>query len=193
MSVPARVGLVALILLGVTAGAVEGKRKPAWTWRSLHRPLHLPTVAEGAPCPLSPGRSVRLGKGDVMSLAGPGPAYPVLAGGNVLNFFWPPQGEARGSGWSGNKAMWIVAERYRGPVLVRARQLDGPHLVRFGVYEPLATEFKVSTRLTSVGSRVRREPSTTRVEAEGCYAYQIDGTTFSRVIVFEARIAPLPS
>lgn len=192
MAVSARVGLVALLLFGITAGAVEGKRKPAWTWASLHRPLHLPTVAAGAACPVSPQRPVTLGAGDTVSLPGPGPAYPVLFPGTVLAFFWPPQGESRGSGWSGNKAMWIVAERYRGPVLVRARQLDGPHLVRFGVYEPLATEVRISTRLTSVGSRVRREVSTTRVQAEGCYAYQIDGTSFSRVIVFEARIVPPP-
>ena len=127
----ARVGLIALLLLGVAAGAVEGKRKPAWTWRSLHRPLHLPTVAPGSPCPLSPVRSVRLAKGDVLSLAGPGPAYPRLDGGNVLHFFWPPQGESRGSGWSGNKAMWLVAEQYRGPVLVRGRELGEFRMLSF--------------------------------------------------------------
>ena len=32
----------------------------------------------------------------------------------------------------------------------------------------------------------RYVPSYTRVRGPGCYAYQIDGTTFSRVIVFRA-------
>jgi hypothetical protein len=30
------------------------------------------------------------------------------------------------------------------------------------------------------------------VQAPGCHAYQIDGTSFSRVIVFEARGVPPP-
>ena len=32
----------------------------------------------------------------------------------------------------------------------------------------------------------RQTATYTRVRAEGCYAYQIDGTTFSRVVVFRA-------
>src|SRR5437870_650740 len=143
MAASARVGLVALLLLGVTAGAAEGKRKPkpAWTWASLHRPMHLPPVAAGAACPVSPQRPVQLGAGDSWTLPGPGPAYPVLSPGTVLSFTWPPtpdQGDFYGSGWSGNKVMWIVAARYRGPVLVRGRQLDGPHLVRFNRGRPPA-------------------------------------------------------
>ena len=39
-----------------------------------------------------------------------------------------------------------------------------------------------------VGQRYR--PSYTRVRGPGCYAYQVDGTSFSRVIVFEAIVAP---
>ncbi|MBA2462339.1 MAG: hypothetical protein H0V45_11335 [Actinobacteria bacterium] len=31
-------------------------------------------------------------------------------------------------------------------------------------------------------------PSLTRLRAPGCYAYQVDGRTFSYVIVFEARV-----
>jgi hypothetical protein len=39
-----------------------------------------------------------------------------------------------------------------------------------------------------VGQRYR--PSYTRLRAPGCYAYQIDGLTFSRVIVFRAVAVP---
>jgi hypothetical protein len=191
MAAWARVGFVALLLLGVTAGAVEGKRKPAWTWRSLHRPLHLPTVAAAASCPVSPERRVTVGVADSMALPGPGPAYPDLGPGTVLPFTWPltpDQVDFYGSGWGGNKAMWIVAARYRGPVLVRGRQLDGRHLVRFGRGRPPSAELRISTRSTGGLNGVRRLPGYTRVQADGCYAYQIDGSTFSRVIVFEARI-----
>jgi len=34
----------------------------------------------------------------------------------------------------------------------------------------------------------REWPSYTYVPAVGCFAYQVDGTSFSEVIVFEARI-----
>jgi hypothetical protein len=36
----------------------------------------------------------------------------------------------------------------------------------------------------------RTFPSHTRVRATGCYAYQIDGTNFSRVVVFRATLPP---
>jgi hypothetical protein len=86
--------------------------------------------------------------------------------------------------------MWIVAASYRGPVLVRGRQLDGTHLVRFDRRTPLQAELRL---IGSTGvSPVRRYPGATRVQAEGCYAYQIDGLKFSRVILFEARIEVQP-
>lgn len=31
-------------------------------------------------------------------------------------------------------------------------------------------------------------PSLTRVRAPGCYAYQVDGRTFSYLVIFEARL-----
>jgi len=36
------------------------------------------------------------------------------------------------------------------------------------------------------GHAWRQFPSYTRVRARGCYAYQIDGTNFSTVVVFRA-------
>ena len=163
--------------------------KPRWTWTSLHRPLRLPEWQPGAPCRVSRQRPVALAPGDTVSLPGPGPAYPALAPGTVLQFFWPVpvKSEFYASGWGGNKTMWIVAAGYRGPVLVRGRRLDGPELVRFERGAPPPAELELRTTLTSQGSAVRRIPSFTRVQAPGCYAYQIDGTTFSRTIVFEAQ------
>jgi hypothetical protein len=112
----------------------------------------------------------------------------------VLRFFWPPlpTQEDAASGWSGNKVMWVVAARYHGPVLVRGRQLDGPHLVRFQRGSPPPAEFRLGLGLTGGTNGVRRFPGATRVQAPGCYAYQIDGPSFSRVIVFEARVVPPP-
>jgi hypothetical protein len=75
-----------------------------WTWRSLHRPLHIPQIPPGSPCRVSAPTSVSLGAEGVKTLPGRGPAP--------------------------------------------------------------------------------------RLRAAGCFAYQIDGTSFSRVIVFDARFVP---
>jgi hypothetical protein len=48
-------------------------------------------------------------------------------------------------------------------------------------------------RLTRVGGSTggtgwQNLPSFTRLRAAGCYAWQVDGTSFSRVIVFRAAL-----
>jgi hypothetical protein len=37
--------------------------------------------------------------------------------------------------------------------------------------------------------RSRGIPSSVRILAKGCYAFQIDGTTFSRIVVVSADVA----
>jgi hypothetical protein len=179
---------------GWGVGSGSSGSKPGWTWASLHRPLALPRLEPGSACPVSPQRRVVLGRGDTLSLPGPGPAYPNLWPGTELRFFWPPlpTQEYAGSGWSGNKVMWLVSARYKGPVLVRGRQLDGPHLVRFELGSPPRAELRLKPGSTGGTNGVRRFPSSTRVQAPGCYAYQVDGPSFSRVVVFQARVIPPP-
>jgi hypothetical protein len=187
-----------LMLLGVGAGSVDAKRKPAWTWASLHRPLHLPAVAPGAPCPVSVSRRDDLGPAiDSAPVPGPGPAYPAgLARDVTLEFVYPPdprQTDFYGTGWGGNKVLWWVKWSYKGPVLIRGRQLDGLHRVRFDRGSPPRTEIRIPPYATPhYRDRPRDRPSYTRLEAAGCYAYQIDGVGFSRVIVFRSRIVPAP-
>ncbi len=92
----------------------------------------------------------------------------------------PAESGFYGSKWFGNKVFWMFDRgAHRGPILIRGRQVDGINEVRFefGLLPP--TEM----RLSSVSAR----PSFTRVRAAGCYAYQVDGTTFTSLIVFEAR------
>ena len=178
-------------------GAASAAHKPHWTWRSLHRPLHIPRLASGAPCPLSPKTKVDLGQEGVLALPGRGPAYPNFGGAKrVLEFWWPPlpqQTDFYGTGWSGNKVLWWASGRYHGPVLIRGRQLDGPHLLRFEVGKPPPAEMRIRPgRGFRPWKGARDRPSYTRVRKPGCYAYQVDGTNFSRVIVFEARVIPPP-
>ena len=80
---------------------------------------------------------------------------------------------------------------YRGPVLVRGLRLDRAYRVRFDQGNVPRRELRIGSEETVSwpgqphGSRGK--PSYTRLRAAGCYAYQIDGTTFSRVVVFRAR------
>jgi hypothetical protein len=153
-------------------------------WAALHRPLHLPALAAGAPCPVSPIGRIDFAKYGVAKGIGPGPAYPVgfAQPGSVLQFIYPPAGEFAGSDWGGQKVLWFVAPSYRGPVLIRGGRLDARGTLRFesGKVPP------VELRIPATNRALRYRPSYTRLRAPGCYAYQIDGTTFSRVIVFAA-------
>jgi hypothetical protein len=191
----ASLGAALILILG---GAASAGRKPHWTWRSLHRALHIPRIAAGATCPVSAATSVDLGSEGVRSLRGRGPAYPTLTGSEQsLEFVYPPprQSVFYGSKWSGNKVLWWVSGRYHGPVLIRGRQLDGPYLLRFddGVVPP--TEIRIQPG-PGYGpwKGARDHPSFTRVRVTGCYGYQIDGIGFSRVVVFRAvQILTTPS
>jgi hypothetical protein len=166
------VGVIAVAVAAVPAGAGMGD-----VWKTLRRPLHIPRIESGAPCPVSK----RLESARV---------YPVLAredSNPVLRFNSPARPGAidYGSPWSGQKVMWVVRANYRGPVLVRGRQVDGPHSLRFEHGQIPQTERRFA-RARSDGEQ--RYPSTTRIRSPGCYAYQVDGIGFSRVFVFEARV-----
>ena len=191
---------LASALLASLAVSQTGSGSASGPWAKLHRPLHLPKVAPGASCPVS-----RIGRFDferygVPKGIGPGPAYPTLGftqPGSRLQFTYPPDssGPFAGSSWSGAKVLWFVAPRYRGPVLIRGGRLDRTGRLRFDKGTVPAKEMRIPRNASGgwppgqkdVGQRYR--PSYTRLRAPGCYAYQVDGTTFSRVIVFQAELA----
>jgi hypothetical protein len=94
-----------------------------------------------------------------------------------------------GSTWLGARVTWSASAGYTGPVLIRGRQLDGPHAVGFGEGHIPYDELQ----LLAPGMGASRAPgggrewqSFTRVRTHGCYGYQVDGTSFSEVIVFSA-------
>jgi len=162
-------------------------------WSRLHRPLHLPTLASGASCPVSRASSFNFKRYGVATGVGPGPAYPIgfAQPGSVL-----PVYEISGSVWRGGKALWFVAPSYRGRVLIRGRRLDAPGIIRFDRGSALSNEIRINIGQRGgnppdqVWAGQRYRPSLTRVLNAGCYAYQIDGSSFSRVIVLVAEQAP---
>src|SRR4051794_9218170 len=165
-----------------SAGAVD-------PWAKLHRALHLPTVAAGGRCPVSEVGSLNFLKFGVGKGIGPGPVYPIgfEQPGSRLVFAYPPQPNSAfaGSKWSGQKVLWFIAPSYRGPALIRGARLDAPGRLRFETRKVPPLELRIPGAVGSVPTG-RDRPSYTRLRAPGCYAYQVDGMTFSRVIVFRA-------
>ena len=121
-----------LELIAAAALATAGPADRRYEWRPLYRPLRIPAIAPGTPCPAAPARGRLAGSGMGFSAFGPGPAYPTLAnraGRAAIGLVWPPDDPAR-PGWAGTKVLWWVP-RYDGAVLIRGRQLDGPNRVGF--------------------------------------------------------------
>lgn len=152
-------------------------------WGRLERPLHIPTLTAGAHCPRSHGGSAAPRVGFTL---GTGPAYPVFgtsAPGGIVSL----GGDLRRSGWYLHKTIWAVSGRYRGPVLVRARRVDGPSPVRFGFDRHLFVP-RDELRISPATRRSwRLIGSYTFLQGPGCYAFQADGLTFSKVVVFEVQ------
>jgi hypothetical protein len=122
---------------------------------SLRRALHLPSASAGG-CPISGGG------GPVT----PSPAGTLNASGYV------------GSAWSGARVTWSAASSYDGPILIRGRQLDGPHAVGFGVGHVPYDELQLPA------GGPRQWQTVTRVRGPGCFGYQVDGAGFSTIFVF---------
>jgi hypothetical protein len=134
--------------------------------RRLERPLTLRRLPHGARCPTS--RVSRAAPG-VGATLGRGPAYPVLV-------------DVRAGA---NKTLWAVSPTYRGALLIRGRRLDGHGLLRF--WPGRLRRMWWRGFWPEERRQWRYGPATTLVPSPGCYAFQVDGTTFSRRIVFEAR------
>jgi hypothetical protein len=99
-------------------------------WASLeHRPLHLPVLKAGAPCPLASAHQVSPTLGAAL---GDGPVYPAgLGSASTLVYAEADAFGGGGSEWGGQKVIWIVSPTYQGPVLVRGGRLDVPGALRF--------------------------------------------------------------
>jgi hypothetical protein len=156
---------------------------PLWL---IHRPLHFPTVRTGGTCPVSRSKvmsgsvnGVDFGPGPVRLLVANG-YFPHLLAGNVdlLPSDTP--------GWFAFKTNWIVAPSYQGPIIVRAKRIDGPGRVALlggAVPGPLA--MPPGPTLNDY-SRMRTAPVGTYVSGPGCLAFQVDGTGFDEHIVINA-------
>jgi hypothetical protein len=185
--------LVTAILLVLAVASADSLAAHPTSWSKLHRPLRLHRLAPGAVCPLSQidprtdWERVNIFGG---SGIGRGPVYPGLGGSGGRVYARPDV--QYGGIWAGGKVFWYVRASYQGRILIRGRRLDGPQWLRFNGRRVPPRELRIGPHETVAWEgqppESRGVPSRVRVRAPGCYGVQIDGTTFSRIVVFSVDV-----
>lgn len=175
-----------------TAEAEDLSPFPPIAW--LRRPVRVPKLSPGEPCPKTPGRpaneySAQFG---VAPALGHGPIFPVPA---TVPLYEPESNGYEGAihfgasrrvqGWYGVKVLWIAPASYRGWALIRGTRLDRKMLLRFDRNDPLAPHMWLRS-WDNAGDEWQFWTSLVRLRAGGCYAVQIDGRSFSRTVIFRA-------
>ena len=166
-------GMLTGVRISPPAGLAPGAR------RRLERPLRLPPLPRGARCPRS--RSSRAAPEITYSL-GSGPAYVNLGSPGGLAFLGD---DLRIGGLIAHKTLWGVSPMYRGALLVRGRRVDGRSAVRFGPRRRTRSWWR--GLWPEQRSRWRYGGSDMFLPRAGCYAFQVDGASFSERIFFVAR------
>jgi hypothetical protein len=151
----------------------------------LNRPLHLPAVKPGTDCPVTRARPLTAGEGAyTTNVFSTGPLYPLpayLGPDTTLRLTGKTPGP---DGLYENKVVWVSKGGYTGPAIVRVAQLDGPARGQVKLYyEPTASHG--DTAIFNLTNDPTSWPSGTFVPRPGCFAYQIDGTTFTDAIIFK--------
>jgi hypothetical protein len=185
-------------IVAVTATATVSAAASTAEWASLEsRPLHLPTLGPGMACPVTSWQVASKvdpkagfpSSGGYFAF-GKGPIFPL-----IYNFS-PDQGTVRFAklpAFSGNskqdKVLWLARPSYPGPALIRGRELGGVGVLGFGPTDSTPSElrFPLDTGVGSADTAYgwRDLPSYMVIPALGCYAFQLDGRSFSDVIVFQ--------
>ncbi len=154
------------------------------------RPLKLPAVAEGQPCPVS--RRHPISKN--LTGVGAGPVYFTHAVPWRVPFPAPEYSIAAGTGWSIDKTPLVWKKTFRGPFLIRGARVDGQG--QLGFSGPAGRRPFAAMQFAAGGSGLEVAglhgwPVGVWMATPGCYAFQIDSRTSSRVMVF--RVRPLSS
>jgi hypothetical protein len=161
----------------------------------LRRPLRLPAVAPGGACPVSAVHTLPAGGGFNTAYPAIGDGPMRLTGSGIVEFEHPPAPGSgyENTGWGGQKVIWSLDAAYTGPVLLRGARIDGEGGLRFDHYlgalgrQDGATAYpELAYPALEGGPVLRTFPSALRMQVPGCYAVQVDGATFSEVIVFRA-------
>lgn len=180
----ALVATVALIVPAVASSDTD----PGWD--ALRRPLDLPQLAPGSSCPITPVAPEITAAYGIGAATGQAPVYALVGSAGTVGVVRAPQWGAK---WRGQKVLWFANQDYTGPVLIRGRRLGSWEWMRFdrGVKPAAEIQWRRGETVWWNGQPPdsRGRPSYVRARAPGCYAVQIDGATFTRVIVLRVEFA----
>lgn len=201
---PWRIGAAALALLALLltalsacggAGSSAGGGTPtSGDYAALEqRPFHAPALDASGGCPVSTQRQVTTDTGGALPAVGDGPAYVTGKALVVIGIVLSGGSGSGGGGSHGGKTppphtssavrqVWLIAP-YDGPILVRARRIDGDGTVRFGVGQN-GVGGTSELRLAGGGGRWVSSSTDFVADSAGCYAFQVDGNGFSYPVVF---------
>jgi hypothetical protein len=135
-----------------------------------------------------------------------GPVYVAFPGvPRILDFQATGNGGSPGGRWRSAEVLWVSRPSYRGPVLVRGGQLDGSGRLGFGRSARARSQLRLPAgdwtarrgplrvwgRTVQARTGSRTATALTRISRTGksgirCYAFQVDGNSFSYVIAFGA-------
>jgi hypothetical protein len=170
------------IAFAVAGASVAPAASSSVTSGAPHRPLHLPHLSLGKRCPISLSQTARWGTDGLQALTGRGPVY--LIGGGRISIALSARDRL---GWQGQKTPWAVRRSYDGPILVRGARIGRIGQVRFAYgYGDHLRELQWDAGADQglpPDPHFRFLASETLFRAAGCYAYQIDGTSFSEIVV----------
>ena len=160
---------------------------------TLNRPLHFPAIRAGQPCPATPGSPIATPYFAGVAL-GAGLVRPLIASAGDLRHGIADLDASNAPGWREFKTLWFSAPAYQGPFVIRARQLGGADPIRLGGSGELpATAAPVVVPpgpTLNGGGGWRTAPAGTWTRGPGCFAWQVDGLTFSEIIVVHAVLHP---
>lgn len=155
---------------------------------ALDRPLHFPALRSGEKCPASHGSPVNNSVFGGIAL-GNGPVRPIIGEQSV--------GDARRGiadlltrtstpPWLVVKTLWFSMPTYQGPFVIRAERLGRPGPIALGESPIIAPLVVPPGPTLNGGNGWRTAPGGTWVKSPGCYAWQVDGLTFSEIVVVRA-------
>jgi len=152
----------------------------------LDRPLRFPPLRPGQACPTARGRPVNTAFFAGTAL-GTGPVRVLIAGaGDLRHGVAVLINPTSAPPWLGLKTLWFSVPAYQGPFVIRAERLGRPGPVALGEGPAVAPLVVPPGPTVNGGQGWRAAPGGLWVRTPGCYAWQVDGLTFSEVIIVQA-------
>jgi hypothetical protein len=159
------------------------------------RPLRLPVLRPGQHCPATPGHTFANPKVIYGVAIGNGPAQIAIEGAGDLHRGIADLLQSFAPAWRGSKTLWLVEPAYQGPVIIRAKQLNGNSPIDInsasdGPSLPPAPLILPPGPTPNGTAGWREAPAGTWVTSPGCYGFQVDGLTFTETIVVQFVCVP---